>query len=52
MKLEYKIIEAGNARTLEERVADHLQYGCKLCGGVCVYRDRHEWVIYSQAVTK
>lgn len=49
MKLEYKIIEAGNARTLEERVTAHLLIGWKLCGGVFLMQTPK---VYAQAVAK
>jgi len=52
MKLEYGIVEAANIRTLEERVTALLANGWELQGGVCVYRDRDNWTIYAQALTK
>ena len=52
MKLEYRIIEASNIVTLEERVTALLVNGWELQGGVCSYRDRNNWTIYSQAVAK
>lgn len=52
MKLEYLIVEASNARTLENQIAVFLSNGWELQGGVCAYRDRNNYTIFTQALTK
>jgi hypothetical protein len=52
MKLEYRIIEASSAATLEERITMLLSNGWKLQGGICVNRDLGNRTVYYQAVSK
>ena len=50
--MKYRIIEATNAITLEDRVNASLSDGWELQGGLCVNRDLGNRTIYSQALTK
>ena len=52
MKLEYQIVEAPNARTLEAQVVELLSNGWELQGGICVNRDLGNRTVYSQALAK
>lgn len=49
---EYGVVESANAKTLENIVTKLLSNGWELQGGLCVYRDRDNWTIYAQALTK
>ncbi len=51
-KMTYQIIEAPDARTLEENVTILLEYGWELQGGLCVNRDAGNRTVYSQALTQ
>ena len=52
MKLEYRIVEASNIRTLEERVTALLVNGWELQGGICIYCEKNGFTIYYQALAK
>ena len=50
--MDYKILFNQSDSVLESIVIRHLKNGYELAGGVSVVRDRHDNILFSQAVVK